>query len=428
MVSFSRPTALQMQSPQNNSSRLARRLNKTDAVVLGLGSMIGAGIFAAAGPAAAAAGSGLLVGVLLAGAVAFLNATTMAQLASLYPESGGTYAYGRKRLSPFWGFIAGWGFIIGKLASCAAMALTFAHYAAPSYARPVAVSAVLTLTLINYFGVKKTASMTKVLVGLVLISLSVVVFASLGGGAVDVQRLGGWLDRGGISGILQSAGMMFFAFAGYARIATLGEEVSEPKVTIPKAIVRALAITVGLYLVVITTTILCVDISVLAYANAPLALAVESGSYSFLSPIVRVGACLASLGVLLSLLAGISRTIFAMAANRDLPYVLSAVHPVHRVPHRAEILVGIVVASIVALADIRFAIGFSSFAILIYYAIANVAGWTLSESARLWPRWMSALGFISCLTIAINLPQLSIATGLSIFTVGAISYAFFHRK
>src|SRR3989338_4861759 len=131
-------------------SRLARRLHTADAVIIGLGSMVGAGIFAAAGPAADAAGSGLLIGVVIAGGLSYLNETTMAQLAAVYPESGGTYVYGRERLGPFWGFLAGWGFVIGKLASCTAMALTFAFYAAPSFSRPIAVGSVLVMTLVNY--------------------------------------------------------------------------------------------------------------------------------------------------------------------------------------------------------------------------------------------------------------------------------------
>lgn len=409
-------------------SRLSRRLRLSDAVVIGLGAMIGAGIFAAAAPAAQAAGSGLLIGLILAGVVAFLNATTMAQLAALSPESGGAYVYGRQRLGAVWGFLAGWGFVIGKLASCTAMALTFAHYAFPEFARATAVGAVLVLTVVNFFGVRKTAQATRLIVVLVLSALAITVFASLAGGAADLSRFSGWTDHGGLRGILQAAGMMFFAFAGYARIATLGEEVVEPRTTIPKAVVISLAITLLVYSVVMGTAVLCVDIDRLAGAGAPLALAVTSGSFAFLSPVVRVGACLASLGVLLSLLAGVGRTAFAMAANRDLPRFLAAVHPVHKVPHHAELAVGLIVAAVVAFADLRLAIGFSSFAILIYYAIANAAAWTLSKEERLWPRWMTAAGFLSCLIIASSLPKSSILGGTILFLIGFVFYRWSRPK
>jgi APA family basic amino acid/polyamine antiporter len=153
--------------------------------MIGLGSMIGAGVFAAVGPAAAAGGLGLLVGLGIAGAVAFFNATSSAQLAALYPASGGTYVYGRERLGPFWGYLAGWGFVVGKLASLTAMALTFAFYAAPSLGRPLAAAAVVALTAVNYRGVDKTAGLTRVLVAAVLAALAVVVAASLFGGQAD---------------------------------------------------------------------------------------------------------------------------------------------------------------------------------------------------------------------------------------------------
>jgi len=388
--------------------------------------MIGAGIFSAAGPASAAAGGALLIAVIIAGLLALVNASTMAQLASVYPESGGTYIYGRKRLGDYWGFLAGWGFVIGKIASCSAMALTFAHYAAPELARPIAITSVLTLTLVNFFGIKKTALVTKILVSIVLSTLAIVVFAAIAGGDAEPSRLWQPPDEIGFFGILQAAGLMFFAFAGYARIATLGEEVMDPKNTIPKAILTALGTTIIIYLIVISTAMMCVDIKTLSQATAPLVLAVESGHFAWLSPLVRIGACCAALGVLLSLLAGVSRTIFAMAANNDLPKFLSTVHPVHKVPHIAELVVGIVVALIVSIADVRTSIGFSSFAVLTYYAIANAAAWTLSPNQRLWPKWLCGCGFIFCTVIALSLPYASVIGGVALFALGSLY--FFSRK
>lgn len=408
------------------SSRLARRLNVNDAVFIGLGSMIGAGIFAAAGPAAEVAGSGLLFGVIIAGFLAYLNATTMAQLGAVFPESGGAYAYGRHLLGPIWGFLAGWGFVIGKIASCTAMALTFAAYAFPQYQKPIALTAVLALTFINYFGVKKTASVTKLLVTIVLLVLGIVVIGSLFGGALQTSRLDHWTQQGGIKGIFESAGLMFFAFAGYARIATLGEEVIDPQTTIPKAIVRALTITIGLYLVTMTTLILTVDINLLKSSTAPLVLGIESGSYAALSPLVRIGACLAALSVLLSLLAGVGRTLFAMASNGDFPRILARVHPIHHIPHHAELLVGIIVSSIILFTDLKTSIGLSSFAILSYYAIANAACLRLSPSQRLWPRYFPLLALIVNMTLAFLLPLTSVLAGATLLLSGLITYGLIY--
>jgi basic amino acid/polyamine antiporter, APA family len=383
--------------------------------------MIGAGVFAAFGPAARAAGNGLVLGLAIAAAVAYCNATSSAQLAAIYPESGGTYVYGRERLGRFWGFLAGWGFVIGKLASCAAMAMTFGSYAAPSLARPLAVAAVAVLTGVNYLGVKKTAFLTKIIVAIVLTALALVVAAVWLGGAVDVGHL--WPLRGVTAyGVLQSAGFSFFAFAGYARLATLGEEVIEPERTIPRAIPIALGITLLVYAAVGVSVLAGAGASGIAAADAPLAAAIEAGRLAWLSPAVRVGATAASLGALLSLIVGVSRTAFAMAANGDLPPVLAAVHPRYRVPHRAELAVGLFVAGIAAVVDVRSAIGFSSFAVLTYYAIANAAAWTLDRHERRWPRALAAAGLLGCIALAATLPAATIAAGAVVLGSGALIY------
>lgn len=391
-------------------------------MTIGLGSMIGAGVFAAFGPAARAAGNGLVIGLAIAALVAYCNATSSAQLAALYPESGGTYAYGQKRLGRFWGFLAGWGFVVGKLASCAAMAMTFGSYAAPSLARPLAVGAVVGLTAVNYLGVKKTALLTKFIVSIVLLALSVVVASVWLGGATDTSRL--WPLEGATPyGVLQAAGLLFFAFAGYARIATLGEEVSDPKRTIPRAIPIALGLTLVVYATVAVSALVGAGAPAIAAAQAPLAVAVEAGRLAWLSPAVRVGATVASLGVLLSLIVGISRTAFAMAANGDLPTFLAAVHPRYHVPHRAELAVGVIVAGVAAAADIRAAIGFSSFAVLVYYAVTNAAAWTLSPDERRWPRALCVLGLLGCVVLALTLPLVSVVGGTILLTLGAVVYA-----
>jgi basic amino acid/polyamine antiporter, APA family len=404
------------------ASRLARKLGVGDAVVIGLGAMIGAGIFAALGPAAQAAGSGLLFGLLVAALVAYCNATSSAALASLYPESGGTYVYARKRLNAFWGFLAGWGFVVGKLASCAAMALTFAWYAAPALARPLAFAAVVAMTAVNYFGVAKTAAATRVIVAVVLGCLVLVVFAAAFGGQAELARAKP-TTTGGVHGILQAAGFLFFAFAGYARIATLGEEVADPARTIPRAIPLALGITLFVYAAVAVTALLAVGAEGLARAPAPLLAAMAGGRWSALSPAVRIGATVASLGVLLSLLAGVSRTAFAMAGNGDLPKPLASVHPRYRIPDRAELLVGAIVAIVVLLVDIRGAIGFSSFAVLVYYAIANASALTLRRDESRPPRAIAAGGLAGCALLAFSLPLSSVLAGGGLLAVGAAVYA-----
>jgi APA family basic amino acid/polyamine antiporter len=397
-------------------------------VVIGLGSMIGAGVFAVFGPAARAAGTGLLIGLAVAAAVAYCNATASAQLAATYPTSGGTYIYGRERLGPWWGFTAGWGFVVGKTASCAAMAITFATYAVPGprwLQRAVAVAAVLGLTALNHRGVTRTALVTRVLVAASLTALAVVVAGILIGGHADPADLGEW-PTGGAYGILQAAGLLFFAFAGFARIATMGEEVRDPQRTIPRAIPLALLLAVVVYLVVGVAALLAAGPERLAAATAPLATAVQAAGAGALTPVVRVGATLASLGALLALIAGIGRTTLAMARNRDLPAWLAAVHPRHRVPHHAEIALALVVCALVATVDLRGVIGFSSFGVLIYYAIANTAAFTQPADQRRWPRWLNALGVAGCLALVATLPWPAVVAGLAVLGIGLAGRALSH--
>jgi len=396
---------------------LARRLGTVDAVVIGLGSMIGAGIFASFAPAAAAAGAGLLVGLVIAAIVAICNATASAQLAAQYPTSGGSYVYGRERLGEWPGFLAGWSFVIGKTASCAAMAITFAAYAAPAgWEKPVAVAAVLALAAVNYFGVTRTAQLTRVIVIVVLLVLGVVVASGLSGGGgplpgVDLAGDGGWY------GILQSAGLLFFAFAGYARIATMGEEVRNPRRTIPRAIVIALGIVLVLYAVVAVLTLSVLGPRDLAASAAPLLDVVER-NWLWAAPLVRIGAAAAALGALLALIAGVGRTSLAMARNGDLPRWLSGIHPRFHVPHHAELALAAVVSVLVLTVDLRDAIGFSSFGVLLYYVVANLAAFTQTRPDRRYPRALQVVGVSGCLVLVATLPPVSIVVGLGVLVAG----------
>lgn len=401
---------------------LARRLNTFDAVVIGLGSMIGAGVFAAFTPAAQAAGSGLLIGLLVAALVAYCNATSSAQLAAEYPTSGGTYVYGRERLGPWPGFLAGWGFVIGKTASSAAMALTFAAYAAPpGWERPVAITAVVLLAAVNYRGVTRTAALTRIVVVAVLGALAIVVAACWAPGSADPLRLadGGLLAHGWY-GILQSAGLLFFAFAGYARIATMGEEVINPRTTIPRAIVIALGIAVVVYAVIAVSILSVLGPDGIAGTPAPLAAAVGAGSWDWASPVVRAGAALAALGALLALIAGLGRTSLAMAREADLPRWLAAIHPRFKVPHRAEMVIAAVICLIISVADLRGAIGFSSFGVLIYYLVANIAAYTQAPGNRRYPKALQITGALACVALVATLPVESVVAGLAMFGVGVL--------
>lgn len=411
--------------------RLARRLGLGDAVAIGLAAMIGAGVFAVWAPAAAAAGAGLLIGLVIAAFVAFANASSSAQLAARYPESGGAYRYGRERLGPWPGFLAGWSFVIGKTASCAAMALTAAAYLVPpDWQKPVAVAAVIALVTVNLLGVTRTARVGAVLVAGVLVVLAIVVIAGIVTLTADGSVFAPTPDAetpdqlpsvaGGVYGILQSAALIFFAFAGYARIATLGEEVREPSRTIPRAIGISLLVVIAVYAAVGIAALGSLGPQRLAASHAPLSDVVANAGWLWAQPIVGVAAGVAALGALLALLAGIGRTSLAMARDGELPGPLASVHPRFRVPWVAEITVGAVIIALVLAIDLRGAIGFSSFGVLLYYFVANSAAMTQPRTERRIPRWLSASGAIGCLVLVAALPITSIVAGLIVLAIGVL--------
>ncbi|WP_370057346.1 APC family permease [Leifsonia sp. EB41] len=380
--------------------------------------MIGAGIFASFAPAAAAAGVGLLVGLVIAGFIAFCNATSSAQLAAQYPTSGGTYVYGRERLGEWPGFLAGWSFVVGKTASSAAMAITFATYAVPAaWVKPVAILAVVVLTVVNTLGITRTALLTRILVGVALLALTVAVVIGFTHAAASAAAPG---VTPTVYGVLQSAGFLFFAFAGYARIATMGEEVVDPARTIPRAITTALTIALVVYALVALSALHALGAAGLASATAPLSAVADTTGADWPGIVIRVGAAAAALGALLAMIAGIGRTSLAMARNRDLPSWFAAVHPRFRVPYRAELALGLVVCVLVAVTDLRGAIGFSSFGVLLYYVVANLSAWTQDPTNRRYPRALTVAGAVGCLVLVVTLPVASIVAGVLVLAVGVV--------
>ena len=436
---------------------LSRRLGLRDAVVIGLASMIGAGAFVSLGAAQDLAGSLAPAAVLVAAVVALCNATSTAQLAAQHPAAGGTYHYGRERLGPWWGFLAGWCFVIGKTASCAAMALVVAAYLVPEpFQRPVAALLVVVLTAVNLVGITRTAVLARVLVTVALAALVLtgvrllagIVAGGPTGGAGDGAGAGTWEVPGPLSGqaaglwdgglaavagageggalgivlaLAQAAALMFFAFAGYARVATLGEEVVAPRRTIPRAILLALAAVGALYLVLSVILVLVGPApGAQGWGPAPFRAALDAvGAGGVWAVVVTIGAVAAASGALLALVAGISRTVLAMARERDLPPVLAHVSPRFSVPQRAEAAAGIAVVLLVLLAsDVLVAIAASSFGVLLYYAVANLAALTQTGQWRLFPKAMQWLGLVGCVLLVAALPGRTIVAGLVLVAVG----------
>jgi len=403
---------------------LQRHLGSGGAIVVGLAAMIGAGVFYVWAPAAAAAGSGLLIGLVIAGLIASLNALSSAQLSMSHPVSGGAYAFGRATLGPWWGFAAGWLFLAGKTASAGAIALILGGYLWPEQARLVAVLAILVLGAVNLAGIRSTARLSAVVVFLVLgglLALVVVVGAGIAGGSRAAAFDPATLLEGGWAGILQSAGLLFFAFAGYARMATLGEEVRNPRHTLPRAIVAALGLTLVIYGVLGVLTVTVLGPERLASSSSPLADLV--GGAEPWTGIARVLAAVACLGSLAGILAGLSRTGLAMAREGDLPGALSRISAQTHAPVTAEVTIGLVAVAGVLLLEPAQLVGFSACAVLVYYAIAHLAALRQPPEQRWLPRWVQFLGAAGCLLLAVTLPWPGVLAAAAWLALGLLGRA-----
>jgi len=399
---------------------LDRRLGLVGSVAVGMSAMIGAGLFVVFPPAVSAAGDGLLVALAVAAVVAACNAISSARLARRHSVAGGTYVYGREQLGPVWGYLAGWSFIAGKVASCAAMAFALGSYLWPDHARLGALAAVAVFTAVNLAGVEKSAAVSIPLVlgvvGIVVVA-AVVMLSATGAPSPDLPSAPG--------GVLEAAGLLFFAFAGYARLATLGEEVRDPARTIPRAIAATFVLVLALYTGAALALLHVLGDSTLATSGRPFVAGVDAADAHGLVPLVLVAAALAAGGALLSLMLGVSRTTLAMARDGHLPRRLAAVSERTRVPHLAEIAVAVVIAALVCFGDLVTSVAFSSFCVLIYYAIANASAWTLSSAVL--PRLISLLGLAGCAALALSLPPSTILVGTLVVAVGAALYALRRR-
>lgn len=403
-------------------TQLERRIGVPGSIAIGLGAMIGAGLFFVWAPAAALAGGMLPAAIALAGAIAVLNALSTAQLAMEHPVSGGAYAYGRAEVGERVGFAAGWMFLTGKTASAAAIAVIAGQHLWPQHAQWLAAVAVAVLAVLNMLGVRVTAWVSS---GIVAVVLAVVVFAlvwaasgaptaefegGLGFLPLSQQPVGARGDFGFVGGAsagplgwLTAAGMLFFAFAGYARMATLGEEVRRPRRTLPIAIVVGLGLVLGLYAAVGWATSARLG-DALPFSATPVADLVGD---PVLHVVVLGAGALACLGSLMGILAGLSRTGLAMARNRDLGGPLSFIAARTRTPVIAEATTAVVAIAAALLLQPGGLVAFSSTCVLTYYAVAHVSAIRMRATGRvrMWlPVWLPWLGALACLGVVLTLP------------------------
>ena len=387
------------------------QLGPLGAAGIGVASMVGAGVFYVWAPAAALAGSGLLVALALAGFIALLNAVTMAQLAVANPVSGGGYAYGRRYVSPGVGFVSGFLFLAGKTASVAAIAVIAASYLVPQHAPLVAAGLIAVFAVVNISGVRTTAAVSIVIALIVVGSL----VAITGSSGLTTSALV-WGSELQVGGVLQAAGLMFFAFAGYARMATMGAEIKSPKRVLPWVIVGTMVVVVFLYAFVGWAVLSSLGVDTLAASVTPVADLVGDSW----RPLVAIVAALAALGSLMTILAGMSRTALAMAEGRDLPLWLGFVWPKTKTPVLAEITMAVIGIAVVLWIDPVWLVGASSGAVLSYYALAHLSALRQPASERFVPRVVQVVGVVGCVVLVVALPIASVVTSAVLVTVSVL--------
>jgi APA family basic amino acid/polyamine antiporter len=398
--------------------QLERAIGITGAMLMGLGSILGTGIFISVGIATQIAGPAVLVAIALALVLALCNGLSSAQLAASHPVSGGTYEYGYHYLKPSLGFAAGWTFLLAKSASAATAALGFAKYITPSPARvPLAMGLVAAITALVAGGIRRSNRMNAAIVAVTLLGL--LLFVLVNAPRIEPAHFAMTFDAHDIA---QATALVFVAFTGYGRIATLGEEVHNPTHTIPRAIILALAGTAVLYVSVVGVAIGVFGAEAFGTSPAPLELASNTRVF------IEIAGLTAMAGVLLNIVLGLSRVLLAMGRRGDMPATLAVVHERTKSPRHAVIFTGFVIIGLVALHDVKTTWSFSAFSVLLYYAITNLAALRMPREHRRFPRAFAVVGVVACLALAFCVPPIIWLIGLGALSVGLVwHFAIAHR-
>ena len=426
-----------MSQDVSQPSELKRELGLFGATMMGMGSIVGTGVFVSIGIAAGITGPAVVLAIGVAALVATCNAFSSAQLAASHPVSGGSYEYGYTYLNPSLGFTAGWMFLCAKSASAATAALGFSGYFLHAFEVPgnllvpVAAGTSILLTVIVLSGVRRSNILNVVIVSVTLIALAGFVFAGLplatNNPAGHFKPFWGGEELGSAKSFLYATALMFVAYTGYGRIATLGEEVRDPRRTIPKAIILTLIISAVLYVAVGAVAIGVVGAETLGATTQGKAAPLEVVARQFKIPgvhwVVSIGAMTAMLGVLLNLMLGLSRVLLAMGRRGDMPRVTARLNESQTTPWVAVIVIGIIVTALAGIGNVRTTWSFSAFTVLVYYAITNLAALRLSVKDRIYPRIFSWFGLGACLFLAFWVEWQIWAVGLGLVCFGL----FWHK-
>ena len=444
-------------------TELARDLGFLEAYTLGLGTMIGAGIFVLPGIVAEAAGPASMISFVIGGVVALLAALSLSELATGMPKAGGSYYYVNHALGSFFGTIVGWGMWAGLMFATAFYMLGFGQYLLnqPSTALGVVVAGLIMaalLVLLNYRGVKETGSFQNVVV-IALLGL-IIAFVAFGLPQIDPELFTPFTAGEGWAAVGATAGTVFVTFIGFEVIATSAEEIKKPGRNLPLSMIAAVVTPTILYVLVmlVSTGVLPVpdlaasDVPVSDVARATVGTLGTVTIAGFTVEIAVIGGGLMTIGAILATISSANASIlsaarvnFAMGRDKVLTDWLNDIHERYRTPYRAILATGAVILALIfsqylfEFISIAFLADVAAFMFLITYALVHVAVVVLRRAepegydpdfripTGLYPA-VPILGLVACLGVMVQMPSAVQLTSLGIVVLGIVWYVFYARE
>jgi len=411
-------------------SGLKPTLGLFDATAISVGAIIGAGIFIVTSIAAKEAGSALIVSMLIAAIISLFTALSFAELTAWQPKEGSIYEYTYQLISPFAGFLTGWMWILSNTFAGAAVSLGFAYYLAALFpilqANWIAAIICITFTTLNFLGIRQSALLNNFLVAAKLLILTF--FCIFGLAYIKPANFSPFAPFQ--VGVLYGAYYIFFAYGGFARVAVIAEEVKDAKRNVPRAILLSIYISTIVYMLVGTIAVGLIGASELSNSKSPLKDAIGATGNDTAVYLVSAGGLLATASVLLTSILGVSRMTYAMARRKDLPQALKKLHPKYNTPYYSIWIIGSLMTLFVLFIDLTRVVAVSTFALLFYYALANLSALRLKGQKRMYPRVVPCLGTATCLALLIFVLFASSQgwiIGISCLIIGAVYYIFKQR-
>lgn len=352
---------------------LKRSLGLVECTLMGVGVMLGAGIYALVGQAAMLAGNAVWLSFFLASLVAGCTGLSYAELSSFIPKAGGEYYYTSRALGSLMAFLVSWLLMVGIAIAASAVALGFAGYLGaltasnPIWSASLLVAASACLLI---YGIQQTAWVAAICTALEVIGLAVVIAVGLPNlGTVDYFATA----PAGVSGIMSAGALVFFAYIGFEEIVQLAEETHDATRNIPRALLLSIAITTVLYVLVAIAAVSVMGWEQLGSSESPLAdvAAVALGRRAFVG--LSIIALFSTANTVLILIMSAARLLYGMAEDGKMPQCLAAIHETRQSPYMATLAIAAVsVAIIVALKNIAVVANLTNFALLAAFVLINV--------------------------------------------------------